>query len=50
MGLDALARGLDAWRKSRKGERAGKAVGFPELKPSVPLAGAFHDRDDPGGG
>ena len=31
-GLDALARGLDAWRKSRSGERAGKAVGFPRFK------------------
>jgi len=31
-GLDALARGLDAWGKSRKGERAGKAVGFPRFK------------------
>ena len=31
-GLDALARGLDAWRKSRKGERAGKAIGFPKFK------------------
>lgn len=31
-GLDALARGLDAWATSRKGERAGKAVGFPRFK------------------
>lgn len=31
-GLDALARGLDAWSKSRKGERAGKPVGFPRFK------------------
>ncbi|MFC0439470.1 IS607 family element RNA-guided endonuclease TnpB [Kutzneria buriramensis] len=31
-GLDALARGLDAWSKSRTGERAGKAVGFPRFK------------------
>ena len=31
-GLDALARGLDAWLKSRKGERAGKAAGFPRFK------------------
>src|SRR6201993_1134125 len=31
-GLDALARGLDAWSKSRKGERAGRAVGFPKFK------------------
>ena len=31
-GLDALARGLDAWSKSRKGERAGKATGFPGFK------------------
>ena len=31
-GLDALARGLDAWSKSRKGERAGKAIGFPKFK------------------
>lgn len=28
-GLDALARGLDAWGKSRRGERAGAPVGFP---------------------
>ncbi|MGI6797799.1 IS607 family element RNA-guided endonuclease TnpB, partial [Gordonia sihwensis] len=31
-GLDSLARGLDAWSKSRKGERAGKSVGFPRFK------------------
>ncbi|HEX7165215.1 MAG TPA: IS607 family element RNA-guided endonuclease TnpB [Trebonia sp.] len=31
-GLDALARGLEAWSKSRKGERAGKAAGFPKFK------------------
>jgi putative transposase len=33
-GLDALARGLDAWRKSRTGQRAGKAIGFPRFKPA----------------
>jgi putative transposase len=31
-GLDALARGLDAWSKSRTGQRAGKRVGFPRFK------------------
>jgi len=31
-GLDALARGLDAWDKSRKGDRAGRPVGFPRFK------------------
>jgi putative transposase len=31
-GLDALARGLDAWSKSRTGKRAGKAAGFPRFK------------------
>lgn len=31
-GLDGLARGLDAWAKSRKGERAGAAIGFPKFK------------------
>ena len=31
-GLDALARGLEAWSKSRKGERAGAAAGFPGFK------------------
>jgi putative transposase len=31
-GLDALARGLEAWSKSGKGERAGPAVGFPRFK------------------
>jgi putative transposase len=30
--LDALARGLDAWSKSRTGARAGPAVGFPRFK------------------
>jgi putative transposase len=30
-GLDALARGLEAWSKSRKGERAGRPVGFPRF-------------------
>lgn len=33
-GLDSLARSLDAWSKSRKGQRAGRPVGFP----------AFHSR------
>jgi putative transposase len=31
-GLDGLARGLDAWGKSRTGQRAGKSVGFPRFK------------------
>ena len=31
-GSDALARGLDAWSKSRKGKRAGKTIGFPRFK------------------
>jgi len=31
-GLDALARALEAWSKSGKGERAGKAAGFPRFK------------------
>ena len=31
-GLDALARGFEAWRKSRTGERAGAAAGFPVFK------------------
>jgi putative transposase len=31
-GLDALARGLEAWSKSRRGQRAGRAVGFPRFK------------------
>lgn len=31
-GLDALARGLQAWSASRRGQRAGKAVGFPRFK------------------
>ena len=31
-GLDGLARGLEAWSKSRKGERAGTAAGFPVFK------------------
>jgi putative transposase len=31
-GLDALARGLEAWSKSRKRERAGAAIGFPVFK------------------
>jgi putative transposase len=31
-GLDALARGLDAWSKSRTGQRKGRAVGFPRFK------------------
>ncbi|MEV5833404.1 IS607 family element RNA-guided endonuclease TnpB [Nocardia sp. NPDC052112] len=31
-GLDALARGLDAWSKSRTGQRAGAKVGFPRFK------------------
>lgn len=31
-GLDALARGLDAWSQSRAGQRAGRQVGFPRFK------------------
>ncbi|MFE3321276.1 IS607 family element RNA-guided endonuclease TnpB [Nocardia sp. NPDC059195] len=31
-GLDGLARGLDAWSKSRAGKRAGAEVGFPRFK------------------
>ncbi|WP_254358746.1 IS607 family element RNA-guided endonuclease TnpB [Mycolicibacterium peregrinum] len=31
-GLDSLARGLNAWSKSRAGQRAGKIVGFPRFK------------------
>lgn len=31
-GLDGLARGLDAWSKSRKGERKGPVIGFPRFK------------------
>lgn len=30
-GLDALARGLDAWSKSRRGQRKGPKVGFPRF-------------------
>jgi putative transposase len=50
-GLDALARGLDAWSKSRTGERAGKGdrLSGTEVGP-FPAVGAVHDRDDPGGG
>jgi putative transposase len=31
-GLDALARGLDAWSKSRRGARKGRRVGFPRFR------------------
>lgn len=31
-GLDQLARALDAWSKSRRGKRKGRAVGFPRFK------------------
>jgi putative transposase len=31
-GLDGLARGLDAWSKSRRGERKGPPAGFPQPK------------------
>ena len=31
-GLDALARGLQNWSKSRSGERAGAAMGFPKFR------------------
>ncbi|MEN4397425.1 IS607 family element RNA-guided endonuclease TnpB [Mycolicibacterium conceptionense] len=33
-GLDGLARGLDGWSKFRKGDRKGRAVGFPRFKTS----------------
>jgi putative transposase len=33
-GLDGLARGLDAWSASRRGQRAGRVVGFPRFKTS----------------
>lgn len=32
-GLDGLARALQNWSMSRRGERAGAAVGFPKFKP-----------------
>lgn len=31
-GLDGLARALHAWSASRRGQRAGRAVGFPQFK------------------
>lgn len=31
-GLDALARGLEAWGRSRRGNREGRKVGFPRFK------------------
>jgi putative transposase len=31
-GLDGLARALDAWLKSRSGQRAGRPIGFPRFK------------------
>lgn len=31
-GLEALAKGLSNWAKSRKGERKGRRVGFPKFK------------------
>lgn len=31
-GLDALARALDSWSKSRRGKRKGKPVGFPRFR------------------
>jgi putative transposase len=31
-GLDGLARALDAWSASRRGQRAGRTVGFPRFK------------------
>jgi putative transposase len=31
-GLDALARGLEAWSKSRSGDRKGSPIGFPRFK------------------
>jgi len=31
-GLDALSRGSTRWSKSKKGERAGAAIGFPKFK------------------
>src|ERR1700758_5577787 len=31
-GLDGLARGLDAWSKSRRGQRAGRTVGLPRFQ------------------
>ena len=30
-GLDSLARSLEAWSKSRKGQRAGASIGFPRF-------------------
>ena len=33
-GLDGLARALDAWSASRRGQRAGRSVGFPRFKTS----------------
>lgn len=33
-GLDGLARALDGWNRSRKGQRAGRRVGFPQPVPA----------------
>jgi len=41
-GLDGPARGLDAWLKSRRGERKGPPAGFPAPKGKRPR------RDDRG--
>ncbi|HEY8415324.1 MAG TPA: hypothetical protein VIK99_06095, partial [Thermaerobacter sp.] len=50
-GLDALARALQNWSKSRKGERKGPRVGFPPLpeEGARPRVGAVYHRRDPGG-
>jgi putative transposase len=50
-GLDALARGLDAWWKSRKWRAGweGNWLSGIQVGP-LPAVGAVHDRDDPGGG
>lgn len=51
-GLDALARGLDAWSKSRRGARKGGKVGFPRFKAKHArrsfrvTTGSFGVRDD----
>ena len=51
-GLDGLARALENWSKSRSGERAGSAAGFPQvqIQASLGAVGAVHYRRDPRGG
>ena len=45
-GIEALAKGLSNWSKSRRGDRKGRRVGFPKFKVKGKVAPKFTYRSD----